>query len=68
MKKISISLVALLLAASMSAQTEPTPNPVITAMPSLSIAPDARAAGLGDVGVATEADFNSQYWNPAMVA
>ena len=59
---------ALLLAASMSAQTEPTPNPVITAMPSLSIAPDARAAGLGDVGVATEADFNSQYWNPAKYA
>ena len=68
MKKSSISLVALLLAASMSAQTEPTPNPVITAMPSLSIAPDARAAGLGDVGVATEADFNSQYWNPAKYA
>ena len=68
MKKISMSMVALLFAATMSAQTEPTPNPVITAMPSLSIAPDARAAGLGDVGVATEADFNSQYWNPAKYA
>lgn len=68
MKKISISMVALLFAATMSAETEPTPNPVITAMPSLSIAPDARAAGLGDVGVATEADFNSQYWNPAKYA
>ena len=56
------------MAVSMSAQTEQTPNPVITAMPSLSIAPDARAAGLGDVGVATEADFNSQYWNPAKYA
>ena len=43
-------------------------NPLITSMPSLSIAPDARAAGLGDVGVATEADFNSQYWNPAKYA
>ena len=52
----------------MSAQTAQTPNPVITSMPSLSIAPDARAAGLGDVGVATEADFNSQYWNPAKYA
>ena len=61
-------MVALLFAATMSAETEPTPNPVITAMPSLSIAPDARAAGLGDVGVATEADFNSQYWNPAKYA
>ena len=34
----------------------------------MSIAPDARAAGLGDLGVATEADFNSQYWNPAKYA
>ena len=68
MKKILISFAALMLAVSMSAQTEPTPNPVITSMPSLSIAPDARAAGLGDVGVATEADFNSQYWNPAKYA
>ena len=38
-------------------------NPVITAMPSLSIAPDGRAAGMGDVGVATNADLNSQHWN-----
>lgn len=69
MKKLSISLVALLFAASMSADTaDDTMNPLITSMPSLSIAPDARAAGLGDVGVATEADFNSQYWNPAKYA
>ncbi|MBO7128750.1 MAG: type IX secretion system outer membrane channel protein PorV [Prevotella sp.] len=26
---------------------------------------DARAAGMGDVGVATDPDVNSQYWNPA---
>ena len=45
-----------------------TMNPLITSMPSLSIAPDARAAGMGDLGVATEADFNSQYWNPAKYA
>lgn len=68
MKKILFSLAALVCVVSMSAQTEPTPNPVITAMPSLSIAPDARAAAMGDVGVATEADFNSQYWNPAKYA
>ena len=43
-------------------------NPLITSMPSMSIAPDARAAGQGDLGVATEADFNSQYWNPAKYA
>ena len=68
MKKVLISLAALVCAVSMSAQAERDPNPVITAMPSLSIAPDARAAGMADVGVATEADFNSQYWNPAKYA
>ena len=68
MKKILISMVSLLCALSVSAQVDDTMNPLITAMPSLSIAPDARAAGMGDLGVATEADFNSQYWNPAKYA
>jgi hypothetical protein len=40
-------------------------NPIHTSVTSQSIAPDARAAGFGDVGAATEADVNSQYWNPA---
>ena len=40
-------------------------NPVYTGVTSLSIAPDARAGALGDVGAATEPDANSQYWNPA---
>ena len=40
-------------------------NPVEHAVISQTIAPDARAAGLGDVGVATDPDVNSQYWNPA---
>lgn len=40
-------------------------NPIVTAVPSLSIAPDARGGAMGDVGVATSADVNSQYWNPA---
>ena len=43
-------------------------NPVTTAMPSLTIAPDGRSAGMGDVGVATHADLNSQHWNPAKYA
>lgn len=70
MKKTLISLAALLCATTMSAQAvvDDTMNPLITAMPSMSIAPDGRAAGMGDVGVATEADFNSQYWNPAKYA
>ena len=40
-------------------------NPVMTAVTSQSIAPDARAGGMGDVGAATEPDVNSQAWNPA---
>lgn len=40
-------------------------NPVNFGVTSLAIAPDARAGAMGDVGVATEADANSQYWNPA---
>ena len=40
-------------------------NAVEHAVISQTIAPDARAAGLGDVGAATEPDVNSQYWNPA---
>lgn len=39
-------------------------NPLQTAVPFLSIAPNARAAGMGDMGVATTADENSAYWNP----
>lgn len=40
-------------------------NPVNTSVTSQTIAPDARSAGMGDVGVATDPDVNSQYWNPA---
>lgn len=40
-------------------------NPVTTSVTSLGISPDARAGSMGDLGAATEADVNSQYWNPA---
>lgn len=40
-------------------------NPVRTAVTSLSVAPDARAGGMGDVGAATDPDVHAQYWNPA---
>lgn len=40
-------------------------NPVMTAVTPLTIAPDARAGGMGDVGAATDPDVHSQYWNPA---
>lgn len=57
----------LLLPASAAAQIDKNKifNPVYTAVTSQTIAPDARAAGMGDVGAATDPDVNSQYWNPA---
>lgn len=40
-------------------------NPILTAVTSQTIAADARAASMGDLGAATEPDVNSQSWNPA---
>ncbi len=69
MKKILLGMIAAtLFTAPLMAQDEGNMNPIITAMPSLSIAPDAHAGGLGDVGAATTPDINSQHWNPAKYA
>jgi len=65
MKKITSSLL-MLIAVTLSAQNEP--NPILTGAPFLRISPDARSSGLGDQGVATSADTNSQYWNAAKYA
>ena len=43
-------------------------NPLTVGVASLTIAPDARGGGMGDVGAATEPDIYSQYWNPAKYA
>lgn len=43
-------------------------NPITTGVTSLSIAPDARGASMGDLGAATEPDANSQFWNPSKYA
>lgn len=43
-------------------------NPVITAVPFLTISPDSRHSAMGDVGVATSPDANSQYLNPSKYA
>ena len=40
-------------------------HPINHAVISQTIAPDARSAGMGDIGAATDPDVNSQYWNPA---
>ena len=38
---------------------------ITTAVPFLMIASDARAAGIGEQGVATSIDNFSQHWNPS---
>ncbi|MDR3366359.1 MAG: type IX secretion system outer membrane channel protein PorV [Prevotellaceae bacterium] len=43
-------------------------NPIPVALPIISIAPDARAAGMGDMGVATTPDVHSQHYNAAKYA
>lgn len=61
-----VALLLLFLALDLSAQSKRDIfNPERTSVTSQTIAPDARAAGMGDVGVATDPDVNSQYWNPA---
>ena len=40
-------------------------NTITTGVPFLAITPDSRAGGMGDAGVGTSADVNSQHWNPA---
>jgi len=44
------------------------PNAVTSAATFLMIAPDSRAGGMGDVGVATSPGPNSMHWNPAKYA
>lgn len=66
MKKILLTAILSAFCVSMKAQDIKNQlNPIYHGVTSLAIAPDARSAGLGDVGAATDPDVNSQYWNPA---
>lgn len=68
MKHLKISIFTLLLlcvGSNVQAQSKEQFNPINTGVTSLSIAPDSRGGGMGDVGAATDPDVNSQYWNPA---
>jgi hypothetical protein len=55
-----------------NAQKDPLPegiknslNALQTTVPFLTIAPDSRGGGMGDLGVATAPDANAQHWNAA---
>ncbi|WP_036379969.1 type IX secretion system outer membrane channel protein PorV [Muricauda sp. MAR_2010_75] len=65
MKKLLILVVFLAVIPRLSAQQE---RAITTAVPFLTISADARASGMGDMGVATSFDAYSQQWNPAKYA
>ena len=71
MKKIFILILLALVTVKTTAQEDnSTANQrvITTAVPFVLIAADARAAGMGDIGVASSADAFSQQWNPAKYA
>ena len=69
---LSILFLAALVSNKTDAQTTIIPNidsrVITTGVPFLLIASDARAAGMGDMGVATSVDTYSQHWNPSKYA
>lgn len=69
--KIAITLAMLFVLATTAAAQNGVKNefnPVTTGVTSLSIAPDARGASMGDIGAATDPDVNSQFWNASKYA
>jgi len=64
-----LSAVLLIISAKAYSQSSLTgANVITTGVPFLTIAPDSRAAGMGDAGVGTSPDVNAQHWNPAKYA
>ncbi|MDV7188574.1 type IX secretion system outer membrane channel protein PorV [Lutibacter sp. TH_r2] len=67
MKKIFLAILVVLVSF-VKVQAQDDSNPITTAAPFLLIAPDARAGGMGDIGVATAPDSFSQHYNAAKYA
>jgi hypothetical protein len=67
MKKLPLLFICLIIVSIANAQ-DSFNRVITTGVPFLMVAADARAAGLGDQGVATSADAFSQQWNPAKYA
>jgi len=67
MRKTAI-LVLIIFVTFSKVNSQETQNTITTAAPFLLIAPDARAGGMGDIGVATSPDANSQHWNASKYA
>ncbi len=64
---LSIAFLFIIFNQKLVAQTTVTEtvNPRTTAVPFLRISPDARASGMGDMGIATTPDAYSSFWNLA---
>jgi hypothetical protein len=70
MKQTTLKTAVLLLLCALFNRTmaqDNTINVVTTAVPFLRISPDARAGGMGDVGIATSPDVNAPFWNLAKI-
>ena len=65
MKKLSLLFIVFVMGNSFAQNDE---RVITTAVPFLTIASDARSAGMGDMGVATSTDAFSQQWNPSKFA
>lgn len=67
-KKITTIISFLFIIASFTKLHGQDLNAIQTVVPFLSIAPDSRAGGMGDAGVATSPDVYSMHWNPAKLS
>lgn len=79
-KSVTLLFCNLVMVAQVCAQNSPRTNmtnltgqntsqrAVRSAVPFLTIAPDARSTGMGEVGVAASLDVNDIYWNPSKLA
>jgi len=72
MNKYFLSIITGFIALNINSQTSTVVIPnetdsrvITTGVPFLLIASDARAASMGDMGVATSVDVYSQFWNPS---
>ncbi len=67
-KKLTILLLSLLALSGNTVLFSQDLNAIQTVVPFLTIAPDSRSGGMGDVGAATAPDVYSMHWNPAKFA
>ncbi len=68
MKSLSLQLLLYIILISIFGYGQNSSRVISTGVPFLLITPDARSAGMGELGVATPVDAYSQQWNPAKYA